>query len=575
MPGRGLQNLPLSRIPLEWDAQWFEQFCKDVLAFADTRNAIEGSGITITGNPDEPATISASADLQNLLLQQFVVASASGFLQHERTLAGEATVVSITDGGDNANITVGLVDGGVTLGKLKQLSDLGVLGNPTNAIGAVQNILPDNPLAVMHSDATNTSLVFDTIDHTYVSDFDEAAQDAVGGILTDSTTIDFSYNDGANTITAAVIQSFAYEWTNNHGWADNAEVQLGTGNDLRLYHDGTNSFIRNDTGLLKIQAGTSVLAELDVSKAYFGLGGSSGYLAVTPTFPRATVDSFFVTGLLAETQVRAVRSVAPIVGGLAWGAALSGAAAAVTTDTILVDFRGTGMFSASVADRYDGFNLQGLASENWSNTQRGSYALMYLTPNGATAVVEAFRFSPTLLRLTRDSQELQLGASQDLRLYHDGTNSFLRNDTGVLALQATQATADIYLSMNGGRVLVSTDNLSTFMFALTGSNAWVLKDNGELQIGAGPDLRMFHDGTNSFIQNDTGDLRVRAGANVRFNVNATGVSFNGQTPIARPDYTVTNPTTNRSIDVAAITHANLAQVVGTLIQDLIDYGLLQ
>lgn len=34
---------------------------------------------------------------------------------------------------------------------------------------------------------------------------DEEARDAVGGILTDSATIDFTYNDGANTITADVI----------------------------------------------------------------------------------------------------------------------------------------------------------------------------------------------------------------------------------------------------------------------------------------------------------------------------------------------------------------------------------
>lgn len=33
----------------------------------------------------------------------------------------------------------------------------------------------------------------------------EQAQDAVGGILTDSTSVDFTYDDGANTITASVI----------------------------------------------------------------------------------------------------------------------------------------------------------------------------------------------------------------------------------------------------------------------------------------------------------------------------------------------------------------------------------
>ena len=42
-----------------------------------------------------------------------------------------------------------------------------------------------------------------TITAAKVSDFDEAAQDAVGGILADSATIDFTYND--TTITAIVI----------------------------------------------------------------------------------------------------------------------------------------------------------------------------------------------------------------------------------------------------------------------------------------------------------------------------------------------------------------------------------
>ncbi|KXK51960.1 MAG: hypothetical protein UZ13_01516 [Chloroflexi bacterium OLB13] len=38
-----------------------------------------------------------------------------------------------------------------------------------------------------------------------ISDFAEAAQDAVGAALLDSATIDFTYNDGAGTITAIVI----------------------------------------------------------------------------------------------------------------------------------------------------------------------------------------------------------------------------------------------------------------------------------------------------------------------------------------------------------------------------------
>ena len=44
-----------------------------------------------------------------------------------------------------------------------------------------------------------------TIAGTVAAYTNEDAQDAVGGILTDSGTVDFTYNDGANTITAIVI----------------------------------------------------------------------------------------------------------------------------------------------------------------------------------------------------------------------------------------------------------------------------------------------------------------------------------------------------------------------------------
>lgn len=53
------------------------------------------------------------------------------------------------------------------------------------------------------------------------------------------------------------------------------------------------------------------------------------------------------------------------------------------------------------------------------------------------------------------------------------------------------------------------------------------------------------------------------------------VGFNNQAPAAMPDYTVTNPSTSRSIDVSAATLAQVRAVVGTMISDLIAIGLYQ
>lgn len=206
MPGQGVQFLPLSRIPDKWDPVWFAAWIREVLALADTRNAIEGPGITITGQPGEAATISSSEDIQNLLLQTYVLATPSGFLEFERVLAGEANVVEIVDGGANGNITVRIRTNGLTLGKLRQLSAAGILGNPVDGIGNVVNIQPAVAQAVMHFDGT--SIEFDIVDHSYVSDFDEAAQDAVGAALLDSTSINFTYDDGAGTITATIIDAY-------------------------------------------------------------------------------------------------------------------------------------------------------------------------------------------------------------------------------------------------------------------------------------------------------------------------------------------------------------------------------
>jgi hypothetical protein len=76
---------------------------------------------------------------------------------------------------------------------------------------------------------------------------------------------------------------------------------------------------------------------------------------------------------------------------------------------------------------------------------------------------------------------------------------------------------------------------------------------------------------------NTDGVQIRAGTTPapKVRANGNGVAFNGQTPAARPDYTVTNPTTDRSLNVTADTTAQVAQVLGTLIDDLIAIGLLQ
>lgn len=82
------------------------------------------------------------------------------------------------------------------------LSPTGVSASTYGSATAVSSFTVDSKGRI--SSASNTTIA---IPSSQVTDFTEAAQDAVGTALTDSATVDFTYNDAGNTISASVIQS--------------------------------------------------------------------------------------------------------------------------------------------------------------------------------------------------------------------------------------------------------------------------------------------------------------------------------------------------------------------------------
>lgn len=137
-----------------------------------TLDLIAGSGITIVDNGDGTVTFTATGG-----------GGGSG------DVVGPASAV---------NNKVVLFDG--TTGKLIKDSGLSLAGNNTGDQTSIVGI-------------TGTKAQFDTAvtdgNFLYVGDItqytDELAQDAVGGIMTDSAEIDFTYNDATPSITASIV----------------------------------------------------------------------------------------------------------------------------------------------------------------------------------------------------------------------------------------------------------------------------------------------------------------------------------------------------------------------------------
>lgn len=408
-------------------------------------------------------------------------------------------------------------------------------------------------------------------------DWQDITLASLNGQLDHGTLAGLADDDHPQYAAIAQAETITETWT----WTDNDEIRLGTGGDLRLYHDGTNSIIRNDTGELRLQGG----ANIGLTIASTGDLSSAQTATWTGVHTFTNINGFTVSSgnprwfLDESDQADDERFWSFAVNAKVFGIRARNDAATAARD-ILLAARGSGIAISSISF--------GNSTDN-----------------------PPFTFSGTgAVKLGSDNQELQIGASQDLRLYHDGTDSWIDNNTGVCWLDG--ADNGYYFRGPAGTVRefgFTSGALQRWLFRCTntaeiGSNAgsdfqWISRtdagslnmvvlsirrdngnllmenDNQELKLGAGQDLRLLHDGTDSIVRTDTGGLRLQFSTNNRFEVNTTGVGFNGATPIARPDYTITNPTTNRSIDVSTITHADLAQVVGTMIQDLINYGLYQ
>ena len=120
-----------------------------------------------------------------------------------------------------------------------------------------------------------------------------------------------------------------------------------------------------------------------------------------------------------------------------------------------------------------------------------------------------------------DNDKAIFGAGSDLQIYHDGSNSIIKDaGAGNLFIDATDfklrsAIGENMLTMTtNGKVGLRYNGLEKLATTSTGisvtGNA-TFADNDKAIFGAGNDLQIYHDGTHSKIQDTgTGDLKIQA-----------------------------------------------------------------
>ena len=283
---------------------------------------------------------------------------------------------------------------------------------------------------------------------------------------------------------------------------DNEKIRLGTGNDLELYHDGTLSYIKNNTAKLVIRSDTFQFGTADGTHRYIDI----------PTDEQG-VSLFYDDGKKFETTSAGVT----VTGSLTTGehVTLSGQNPRITfTDS----------------NHNPDFELYGSA---------GNFKIWDSTNNVGRLVVTA----DGNIQLPSDNIPLQIGAGQDLQIYHDGTDSIISHQGGTggdLILQTTGSDDDVFIKCNddfivnvqGGaeNAIIARNNgevelyydaskkFETTNVGATFSGNAFFPDNYGCQFGnaaGSADLLIYHDGSHSFIQDEgSGALRIRSDSEV-------------------------------------------------------------
>lgn len=267
------------------------------------------------------------------------------------------------------------------------------------------------------------------------------------------------------------------EFQSNIILGDNDEIQLGTGTDLQIYHNGTNSFIENSTGSLYIR---------DTSGGDIRIQGKSGEDSIIAN-DDGSVDLYYDNSKKFET---------------------TNTGASVTGTLVATTFSGSGASLTSIPNgALDDSTISGISlGSNLTTLTRGTY-LTGSDYNGSTArtwAVDATSANTASKVVARDSSG----------------NFSAGTITATLSGNATSAT-----NAANSALLDSIDS-SQFLRSDTAdqktSGTLRFNDNVFATFGTGDDVEFFYNGSNMYTDLVAGYWYIRDGSTTRFTFNDAG-----------------------------------------------------
>jgi len=382
------------------------------------------------------------------------------------------------------------------------------------------------------------------------------SDDGAGGLAT------YFYLDGSSATHDGSATTALY--TN---WPDNSRISVGTSHDLQLVHTGVNSVIQSLVGKFQIMSLSDDLEftqfgnDKDINfssddgsggtATYFRLDGGEGHMiaykelnfadGVPVTFGNSAggdleikeqSGSSYIMNHTGNLEIQNHHDDGDIIfssddgsGGVTTYFVLDGSS---LTTKFQKDLRIVDNIALTIGNENDLILRHNATnSEIINNTgnleirnQQDDGDIIFKSDDGSggTTAYLTLDGSSTITQVHKnlrfdDNVELQLGVGSDLRLTHNGTNSYIQNYGGNLLIKNQTDDGDIVFYCDNGAgseaVYFTLDSSSaTHDGSATTALYTNWPDKSRISLGSSHDLQIFHNATNSFIENAVGNLTI-------------------------------------------------------------------
>jgi len=263
----------------------------------------------------------------------------------------------------------------------------------------------------------------------------------------DDKDIIFYNDDGAGSVTEYLRldgSSTNMKASKDIRFIDNVDAEFGTGGDFKIYHDGVDTFQENETGDLNITQNAD--NKNIIFKSDNGSGSTATYI---------TVDGANIRTKFSKNTIH--------------------------LDSIRANF-GNGSDLQIYHDSGNNY-IQGVNGDMYIQNGADDKDIIFRSDDGAGGQTEYFRLDGGIVRTIfsknigfEDDVKAIFGAGNDLQIYHDGSNSIIKDsgagnlviNAGSLVVSNAADTQNILIGIDGAEVRLYHNGSKKFETTSTG-----------------------------------------------------------------------------------------------------------